>query len=132
MKKKLGGKSNTFNTVLQPVVDHIHRRHLVQIHLENYIIAGIQKHQLENKGYGLKTGYEENRFLSSISVNQSKGEAEKSLSLQALGWTRRQQNACKNEITSSQTSKNPTIHENWPREFKRFHSKTLLDNKRII
>lgn len=43
-KKKLGGQSNTFNTVIQPVVDHIHRRHVVQIHLENYITAGIQKH----------------------------------------------------------------------------------------
>lgn len=64
LKKKLGGKSNTFNTVNQPVVDHILRRHVVQIHLENYITAGIQKHQLENKGYGLKTGYEGHRFLS--------------------------------------------------------------------
>lgn len=68
------------------MVDHIQRRHHVQIHLENvqillenYTTAGIQKHQIENKGYGIITGDEGHRFVSSVSMKQSKGEAEKAL-----------------------------------------------------
>ena len=72
-----GGKSNTYSRVVQPVLDHIQQKHRIQIQLENYTTAGIQKHQIDNKGYGLITGDEGHRFLSSIALKQSKGESEK-------------------------------------------------------
>ena len=80
-----GGKSNTFSRVIQPVLDNISQKHGLQIHLQSYTAAGLQKHQIDNKGYGLITGDEGQRFLSSISMKQSKGEAEKALLCQLWG-----------------------------------------------
>ncbi|XP_045161986.2 uncharacterized protein LOC123526803 [Mercenaria mercenaria] len=74
-----GGKSNTYSRVVQPVIDHMYRRHMLHIQLENYTSAGIQKHQTDNKGYGIITGDEGHRFMSSITMKQSKGESEKAL-----------------------------------------------------
>ena len=80
-----GGKTNTFNRVVQPVIDILNKKHGIQIQLQNYTGAGLQKHQIDNKGYGLITGDEGERFFSSITMKQSKGEAEKALLCQLWG-----------------------------------------------
>ena len=72
-----GGKSNTYGRVIQPVLDAMKRKNQLNIQLENYTSAGIQKHQVDNKGYGFITGDEGHRFVSSINMKQTKGEAEK-------------------------------------------------------
>lgn len=55
------------------------QKHGINIQLETYTNAGIQNHQIQNKGYGLITSDEGHQFISSFNVKQSKGEAEKSL-----------------------------------------------------
>lgn len=74
-----GGKSNTFDRVIQPVLDNTCKRHGLNLQIESYTTAGIQAHQISNKGYGLITGDEGHRFLSSVNIKQNKGEAEKAL-----------------------------------------------------
>ena len=74
-----GGKSNTYNHIINPVLDNIYQKTGKQIQLENYTGAGIQKHQIQNSGYGIITGDEGHRFLSNITVKQMKGESERAL-----------------------------------------------------
>ena len=52
-------------------------KHGLHIQLEHNTCAGIQKHQIENKGYGLITTDEGHRFLAGVSAKQAKGESEK-------------------------------------------------------
>ena len=51
-------KSNTFNRVVEPVMDEIEKILPNKVLLETYTIAGIHKHQTNNGGYGLITGDE--------------------------------------------------------------------------
>ncbi|CAG2186299.1 RAD54 [Mytilus edulis] len=74
-----GGKTNTYYKVIDPVVEKIKEKHGIAIQLEAYTTAGLQKHQLNNQGYGIITCDEGHRFLSSVNVKQSKGEGERSL-----------------------------------------------------
>ena len=74
-----GGKSNTYERVILPVVEKIENALGQNIILENYTTAGLQKHQKECAGYGLLTGDEGHRFLASVSLKQSKGEGERAL-----------------------------------------------------
>ena len=66
-----------YSRVVQPVLDHIKQKHCIQIQFENYRTAGIQKHQIDNKGYWLITEDEGHGCLSSISLKRSIEESEK-------------------------------------------------------
>ena len=57
----------------------INQKHAIALQLETYTNAGVQNHQIMNKGYGLITSDEGHQFLATINLKQSKGEAEKSL-----------------------------------------------------
>lgn len=74
-----GGKSTTFYKTIDPAMDKLKEKHGINVKLETYTTAGLQKHQVENQGYGLITGDEGHRFLTSVNVKQSKGESERSL-----------------------------------------------------
>ena len=72
-----GGKTNTYDRVIAPVIESITSTGK-NVQLESYTTAGIQKHQIDTKGYGLITGDEGHRFMSSINQKQLKGESERS------------------------------------------------------
>ena len=74
-----GGKSNTFDRIVHPVMEEIERICGQNISLETYTTAGIQKLQTDNGGYGLITGDEGERFLSTITQKQKQGESERAL-----------------------------------------------------
>ena len=71
-----GGKSLTFNNVLQPVLDDYFSKKNVPLNIETYTIPGIQKHQIDNQGYGLITSDEGHRFLSQLKSKIAKGESD--------------------------------------------------------
>ncbi|CAC5410031.1 unnamed protein product [Mytilus coruscus] len=74
-----GGKTVTYDTVIEPVMDEILTKFGKKMQLDNYTNPGIQKHQISNDGYGLITSDEGHRFLSSINCKQMKGESERSI-----------------------------------------------------
>ena len=74
-----GGKSITFDKVIEPTLFNYQEKTGKSLHLENYTTAGIQNHQIQNKGYGLITSDEGHRFLSNVNSKQNKGESERSL-----------------------------------------------------
>ena len=69
----------SFIRCIRPTIDALENKFQLGIQLENYTTAGIQTHQKKNRDYGLITGDEGHRFLSSIAYKQSKGEAERAL-----------------------------------------------------
>ena len=71
-----GGKSSTFNNVLQPVLDNFFSKKQVPLNIETYTIPGIQKHQMDTNGYGLITSDEGHRFLSQLKSKITKGESD--------------------------------------------------------
>lgn len=71
-----GGKTNTHNNVLLPILEEYEKRNAMSLHIENYTIPGIQVHQKENNGYGIISTDEGNRFLNNLRAKQAKGESD--------------------------------------------------------
>ena len=74
-----GGKTATFANYVAPVIEILQAEQDVQISLENYTTAGIQRHQIYTGGYGLIISDEGHRILSAINAKQNRGDAEKAL-----------------------------------------------------
>jgi hypothetical protein len=74
-----GGKSNTYNRVVEPVLENIAITTGKKISLETYTTAGIHHHQIQAEGYGIITGDEGERFLTTISAKHKNGESERAL-----------------------------------------------------
>ena len=74
-----GGKSNTYNRVVEPVLEYVANTTGKKIALETYTTAGIHNHQNQSGGYGIITGDEGERFLTSIASKQKNGESERAL-----------------------------------------------------
>ena len=73
-----GGKTLTYERVIEPVLENLYCKQGVEIHLENYTFSGMQKHQIASKGYGFGLSSDEgHRILSSKNMKQMKGEAER-------------------------------------------------------
>ena len=72
-----GGKSVTYENVVEPVLNHIYEKCGVRIGTESYTSAGLQRHQIASKGVGLITSDEGHRFLASNNAKQAKGESER-------------------------------------------------------
>lgn len=72
-----GGKTLTYERVIELVLENLYCKQGVNIHLENYTSSGMQKHQIASKGYGFLSSDEGHRILSSINMKQMKGEAER-------------------------------------------------------
>ena len=66
-----GGKSCTYGNIITPVVDHVTANFDINVALEQYTMEGIQRHQEDNKGYGLIVGDEGHRLLSAINAKQT-------------------------------------------------------------
>lgn len=73
-----GGKTVTFEKIIEPVTQKIFQETGRRIEIENYTHAGIQNHQIKNEGYGLITTDEGHRILASINAKQQRGESERS------------------------------------------------------
>ena len=74
-----GGKSNTYDRIISPVMEEIEKLCGNKITLESYTTAGIQRNQQQNGGYGIITGDEGEMFLLSITQKQKQGESERAL-----------------------------------------------------
>ena len=74
-----GGKSNTFDRIINPVMDIVEQKHGHSIALETYTTAGIHKHQQESGGYGFITSDEGERFLALVNQKQRQGDSERAL-----------------------------------------------------
>ncbi|VDI29833.1 Hypothetical predicted protein [Mytilus galloprovincialis] len=74
-----GGKSLTFDKVVESVLAAYFQKTGKRLNLENYTTAGIHRHQQDNQGIGLVTSDEGNHFLSSVQAKQVKGESERAL-----------------------------------------------------
>ena len=72
-----GGKTLTYERVIEPMLKNLYCKQGVKIHLENYTSSGMQKHQIPSKGYGFLSSDEGHRILSSVNMKQMKGEAER-------------------------------------------------------
>ena len=71
-----GGKSTTFERVLDPVLAYFSETTGHKLDIENYTIAGIQNHQHKNGGYGLLVSDEGGRLMNHWKLKQQKGESE--------------------------------------------------------
>lgn len=74
-----GGKSATYDYVISPVVDRMLSEHGLRIVLEQYTTAGIQRHQHDNKGYGLISTEEGSRFFAHVNAKQIRNEGERAI-----------------------------------------------------
>ena len=74
-----GGKSSTYGNIISPVVEHVTANFAINVALEQYTMAGIQRHQEDNKGYGLIVSDEGHRLLSAINAKQNRHEGERGL-----------------------------------------------------
>ena len=74
-----GGKSSTYGNIIMPAVDVIQEISNIKIALEQYTVAGIQRHQEGNHGYGIIVSDEGHRLLSSINAKQNLNEGERGL-----------------------------------------------------
>jgi len=70
------GKSRCQGRIWGPMCSMIAKKHGIQMNIDNFTAAGFQKHQIDNKGYGLITSSEGQRVLSSIHAKISKHEGE--------------------------------------------------------
>lgn len=73
-----GGKSTTFDNVVEPVMNNILEKNRIFFSTESYTTAGLQRHQISSGGVGLITTDEGHRFLESVNAKQLKGESERS------------------------------------------------------
>ena len=71
-----GGKTATFESLISPVLEMFMEDTSHPLNIETYTIAGIQRHQIDTKGYGLITSDEGSRVLTQINAKQSKCEGE--------------------------------------------------------
>lgn len=72
-----GGKSITYENVIEPVMSNLFDRTGKKISTESYTSAGLQRHQIASGGVGLITSDEGHRFLASVNAKQLKGESER-------------------------------------------------------
>ena len=72
-------RSRTYEKVMEAVLEYYYQKTGKRLNLENYTTAGIHNHQKDNRGLGLVTSDEGNRFLSSVQAKQAKGESERAL-----------------------------------------------------
>ena len=82
-----GGKSVAFKHLIQGPCDTIQAEKAISIQIESYTVAGLQRHQQDNKGYALLTSDEGHRILASINVKQQKSEGERALLSKLWGGT---------------------------------------------
>ncbi|XP_074655733.1 uncharacterized protein LOC141909242 [Tubulanus polymorphus] len=74
------GKSNCFERIIEPFSDYYTDANAGNnFILETYSVAGVQKHQALNTGYGLITSDEGGRLLKAINIKQKNGETERAL-----------------------------------------------------
>ena len=71
-----GGKTNTFNHVLEPVFEDFLEKKKVPLNIETYTLPGVQKHQLESDGRGLICSDEGNIVLTHVKTKQTQGNNE--------------------------------------------------------
>ena len=67
----------TYENIAEPVMDNLREKNWYKINMDNHTHAGIHKNQIVNNGYGILTSDEGHRFLSTVNLEQSKGEAER-------------------------------------------------------
>jgi len=72
------GKSRCKAQILMPMNKILRENYGISLNIENYTSAGFQRHQSENKGYGLLTSGEGQKFLASIHAKLAKNEGEES------------------------------------------------------
>ena len=69
-----GGKSNTRDRVITPVVNNWNKATGKKLQIENFTIAGLQTHQVDTNGYGFMFSDEGSRILGQIRAHHNKGE----------------------------------------------------------
>jgi hypothetical protein len=69
-----GGKTNTFNHVLEPVYQYFLEKKQIPLNIETYTVPGIQKHQTDTDGYGMISCDEGSRVFNLWKGKQQKGE----------------------------------------------------------
>ena len=74
-----GGKSCTYGNIITPVVDHVTANFAINVALEQYTMEGIQRHQEDNKGYGLIVSDKGHILLSAINAKHNRNEDERGL-----------------------------------------------------
>ena len=74
-----GGKSVAFAKIIMPALEEIHEKHGVNLHLESYSSAGLQRQQGETGGRALLTSDEGQRLLAAMNAKQMRSEGERAL-----------------------------------------------------
>lgn len=74
-----GGKSVAFSKLVMPALDQIQDKYHVNLHVESYSAAGLQRQQTEAGGRALLTSDEGQRLLAAINAKQQRSEGERAL-----------------------------------------------------
>jgi hypothetical protein len=74
-----GGKSVIFDKIINTVAEKIYEEYNIQISLDYYSNAGLERHQVENSGYGLITSDEGHRYLAVTNRKQQQKEGDRTV-----------------------------------------------------